>query len=61
MTLSTDRKNYAGEIRSLRISRKWSQQTLAQKSGVPLTFIQAMERGAMGCDKSFIDKLWKAK
>jgi transcriptional regulator with XRE-family HTH domain len=40
-----DRKSVGNKIRQLRLSKAWSQEDLAEKSGLHWTYIGGVERG----------------
>lgn len=51
---------FAGNLRNLRLSLRWSQQELAEKSGLHLTYIGQLERGERNTTVNNMDRLASA-
>jgi transcriptional regulator with XRE-family HTH domain len=51
---------FSANVRHLRDKRGWSQEELAEKSGLHRTYISGIERGVRNPTLSIIDRLAKA-
>lgn len=54
------RKRFGKNIRKARVSREWSQEDLAEATGLDRTYVSGIERGTRNPTLTVVDKFSKA-
>jgi transcriptional regulator with XRE-family HTH domain len=58
--MATTRALFGKRVRELRVKRKWSQERLAEESGLHATYISGIERGKRNVGMENVVKLARA-